>query len=203
MPIDLTSVLFLPSMKHTWSYLMITLGLMVDLDIGTENLRWMGDTRFIVGFIRGVMQKKNHRCRMRLKVVGDDKVEMARRAREQAEKWIGRRSLVDDPDSQTLAGKTDTSRTGDGAASSPDHGETLSGSSARTEAANGHALPASDTRGELSTQTTTLPTPVPLEPDDTWLTIDTGKAGSSTRRKSRASANGNDWVDGDGIFYAW
>lgn len=29
------------------------LGLMADLDLGTENLRWMGDTRFVVGLFRG------------------------------------------------------------------------------------------------------------------------------------------------------
>lgn len=30
-----------------------SLGLMADLDIGTEHLRWMGDTRFMVGLLRG------------------------------------------------------------------------------------------------------------------------------------------------------
>jgi sphingosine kinase len=29
------------------------MGLMADLDIGTEHLRWMGDTRFMYGLIRG------------------------------------------------------------------------------------------------------------------------------------------------------
>jgi hypothetical protein len=29
------------------------MGLMADLDINTEHLRWMGDTRFIYGFLRG------------------------------------------------------------------------------------------------------------------------------------------------------
>lgn len=31
----------------------VSMGLMADLDINTEHLRWMGDTRFIYGFLRG------------------------------------------------------------------------------------------------------------------------------------------------------
>lgn len=31
----------------------VSMGLMAELDINTENLRWMGDTRFIYGFLRG------------------------------------------------------------------------------------------------------------------------------------------------------
>jgi hypothetical protein len=30
-----------------------SMGLMADLDIKTEHLRWMGDTRFVYGFLRG------------------------------------------------------------------------------------------------------------------------------------------------------
>ena len=35
------------------SYMSVSMGLMADLDINTEHLRWMGDTRFIYGFLRG------------------------------------------------------------------------------------------------------------------------------------------------------
>ena len=31
----------------------VSLGLMADLDIKTEHLRWLGDTRFVYGFLRG------------------------------------------------------------------------------------------------------------------------------------------------------
>ena len=30
-----------------------TVGLVADLDVGTEHLRWMGDLRFVVGFLQG------------------------------------------------------------------------------------------------------------------------------------------------------
>ena len=35
------------------SYMSVSMGLMADVDINTEHLRWMGDTRFIYGFLRG------------------------------------------------------------------------------------------------------------------------------------------------------
>jgi sphingosine kinase len=39
--------------KRSISFMSQSLGLAADLDIGTENLRWMGETRFMYGFLRG------------------------------------------------------------------------------------------------------------------------------------------------------
>ena len=39
--------------KRTISFMSQSLGLMADLDIGTDNLRWMGDARFLFGLFRG------------------------------------------------------------------------------------------------------------------------------------------------------
>ena len=39
--------------KRTISFMSQALGLMADLDIGTERLRWMGDARFMVGLMKG------------------------------------------------------------------------------------------------------------------------------------------------------
>lgn len=39
--------------RRTISYMSVAVGLMADLDIKTEHLRWMGDTRFVYGFLRG------------------------------------------------------------------------------------------------------------------------------------------------------
>ncbi|KZO95738.1 hypothetical protein CALVIDRAFT_499519 [Calocera viscosa TUFC12733] len=54
-----------------------TLGLMADLDLGTEGMRWMGDKRFIVGFIRGVITMKPCPVKIWLKVAESDKQKMA------------------------------------------------------------------------------------------------------------------------------
>lgn len=39
--------------KQTISFMSQALGLMADLDVGTEDLRWMGDSRFVYGLLRG------------------------------------------------------------------------------------------------------------------------------------------------------
>lgn len=51
MKVDLFSLM--QNGKRTISFMSQALGLMAELDIGTENLRWMGDLRFMVGLIRG------------------------------------------------------------------------------------------------------------------------------------------------------
>ena len=51
MPIDLMSIL--QSGKRTISFLSQCVGLMADLDIGTDHLRWVGSSRFIYGYLRG------------------------------------------------------------------------------------------------------------------------------------------------------
>ena len=39
--------------KRSLSFMSQSLGLMADLDLDTEHLRWMGDTRFFYGMLRG------------------------------------------------------------------------------------------------------------------------------------------------------
>lgn len=51
MRVDLCS--FTQKDRRNFSYMSQTTGLMADLDIGTEHLRWMGDARFVYGYIRG------------------------------------------------------------------------------------------------------------------------------------------------------
>lgn len=81
-PIDLMSVLLQPSGVRRFGFLSIAIGLMYDLDIGTEGLRWMGDVRFVLGAVRGFISRKNVRCRVHMKVVEADKLEMVKHARE-------------------------------------------------------------------------------------------------------------------------
>lgn len=58
MKVDLFS--FSQGEKRVISFMSQALGLMADLDLGTENLRWMGDSRFIYGFVRGCMYNPSH-----------------------------------------------------------------------------------------------------------------------------------------------
>lgn len=51
MAVDLLSIL--QSGRRSFSFLSQCIGLMADLDLGTEHLRWMGSSRFVYGFLRG------------------------------------------------------------------------------------------------------------------------------------------------------
>ncbi|KAG9119579.1 sphinganine kinase lcb4 [Ceratobasidium sp. 392] len=68
------------------SFLSQAIGLMADLDLGTENIeieqRWMGDTRFIAGYLRGVANNKPCAMTLSMKVVQRDKLEMTRALKE-------------------------------------------------------------------------------------------------------------------------
>lgn len=47
--------------RRTISFMSQSLGLMADLDIGTENLRWMGEARFMYGLFKGCKSSEFHR----------------------------------------------------------------------------------------------------------------------------------------------
>jgi sphingosine kinase len=51
MPLDLFSVA-LGGERHV-SFMSQCVGLMADLDLGTEHLRWLGSSRFVLGFLHG------------------------------------------------------------------------------------------------------------------------------------------------------
>ncbi|WWD18462.1 hypothetical protein CI109_102914 [Kwoniella shandongensis] len=195
LPIDLCSVLLLPSNVRRFSFLSTAIGLMVDLDIGTENLRWMGDVRFTVGFLKGLAANKSSKCRLKLKVVESDKVEMARKAREQARARKGTKvvgggvnPLIDGVKKLDVNGGTDGSGAVDDGAAAEDDG--------KDDYIPDHG-PIHDAK--------------PLEPDSTWLTIESTKSKTSTKMNnaSTQSLNGalsspqnkNDWMDGQGILY--
>lgn len=51
MKVDLCSIL--QNGKRSFSFMSQCVGLMADLDLGTEHLRWMGSNRFVYGYLRG------------------------------------------------------------------------------------------------------------------------------------------------------
>ncbi|KAK3991021.1 putative phingoid long chain base kinase [Cladorrhinum sp. PSN332] len=50
------------------SFLSQALGVIADLDLGTEHMRWMGAARFTVGFLTLVLQRKTYPCDIAVKV---------------------------------------------------------------------------------------------------------------------------------------
>ncbi|KAI0636889.1 ATP-NAD kinase-like domain-containing protein [Trametes polyzona] len=87
MPIDLFSLT--QGGKRHISFMSQSLGLIADLDLGTEHLRFMGGQRFIVGFIYGVIRHRSCPVKVSIKVAHTDKRKMvqdmhAERAQAQA-----------------------------------------------------------------------------------------------------------------------
>jgi len=69
-PFDLVSIT--QGDRRTLSFLSQALGMVADLDIATEPLRWMGGARFTVGFLALAMQRKTYPCDIAVKVeIGD------------------------------------------------------------------------------------------------------------------------------------
>jgi sphingosine kinase len=63
---------------RTITYMTQAVGLMADLDLGTEHLRWMGDARFMYGFVRGIVTHRACPVRLAIKVAENDKRAMVR-----------------------------------------------------------------------------------------------------------------------------
>jgi len=63
------------------SFMTVALGLMADLDLGTEHLRWLGDTRFMYGFLRGLVRLKPCPATLSIKIAETDKEKMVLAAR--------------------------------------------------------------------------------------------------------------------------
>ena len=171
---------------------------MVDLDIGTENMRWMGDTRFVLGFVRGIVSPRNHQCRIRMKVVVDDKVEMARAAREWAAQVKGKKAIGGGKDPLAEGGivKMNVGPPPAGTPAQADQDDK------KRDKVHDEVVKAN---GDADDAAEALPPAKPLVPDDSWTTIQTGPAASITQaqRDAQAASTGRSggWIDGEGILY--
>jgi len=191
MALDLCSVLMLPSNTRRWSFVSQALGLMVDLDIGTENLRWMGDTRFVLGFLKGIVSSSNFKARIRINVVEDDKVTMARIARERSHVAPATMGAGKDPLNPGKNAQKHAKARSNQLQDENEHG-TGKGAHGIGKAQNGDGEQADK---PLTTETTSadkdnepdddgpLPEAKPLEPSDSWLTIDSGGKALQERKK--------------------
>ncbi|KAK0741943.1 ATP-NAD kinase-like domain-containing protein [Apiosordaria backusii] len=79
-PLDLVSIT--QGEERFVSFLSQALGVIADLDLGTENLRWMGAARFTVGFLALVLQKKTYPCDIAIKVEIEHKESVKKHYRE-------------------------------------------------------------------------------------------------------------------------
>ena len=70
-PVDLTSVT--QGDRRMLSFLSQAVGIVADVDLGTENIRWMGGARFTYGFFIRIMRQKIYPCDIAVKVDMSDK----------------------------------------------------------------------------------------------------------------------------------
>ncbi|BGP48402.1 sphinganine kinase lcb4 [Rhodotorula kratochvilovae] len=73
-----------PGQPRLYTFLTQAFGLMADLDLGTEHLRWMGDARFTLGYVQGAVGRRRYPCRVDVCVAppgrgGGSKAALARR----------------------------------------------------------------------------------------------------------------------------
>lgn len=192
-------------MTRRFAFLSQAIGLMVDLDIGTENLRWMGDTRFLIGFLKGIANNKGTRCRLRLKVVEDDKQDMAKKAKERTQQGMtegGVTPLTNRMRNMSVDGDTPVSMNHN---IRHEHeppaliGESKSSANNPPKPANSNYIPDNGP----------IPNARPLKYDETWITIESLPKKSSIKPKKstqslkapRNASTQNEWVDGQEILY--
>ncbi|KAI0035091.1 ATP-NAD kinase-like domain-containing protein [Vararia minispora EC-137] len=84
MPVDVCSVV--QGGKRSFSYMSQCLGLMADLDLGTEHLRILGSNRFVYGYVRGIVTHKTYPFSISIREKDSDKHKMANDLREQLTK---------------------------------------------------------------------------------------------------------------------
>ncbi|KAI0331144.1 hypothetical protein GY45DRAFT_1434203 [Cubamyces sp. BRFM 1775] len=107
MSIDLFS--FTQGGKRHISFMSQSIGLIADVDLGTDPLRFLGGQRFILGFIYEVIRNKMHPLKVSIKVVDSDKRKMVRdmqAARAQAQAAHAALDTPDDASPSTNPAKT-------------------------------------------------------------------------------------------------
>ncbi|KAH8116937.1 ATP-NAD kinase-like domain-containing protein [Phellopilus nigrolimitatus] len=92
--------------ERVFTYMSQAMGLMADVDLGTERLRWMGDLRFVLGFIYyGVFKLKTCPMTLAIKPVETDKDRMVEEFRARAEPYRQERLQRELDEHQLRTGK--------------------------------------------------------------------------------------------------
>lgn len=70
------------------SFLSQSVGMIAEVDLGTEHLRWMGDARFTVGLLQRISKQTVYPCDIAIKVAIEDKASIRDHYRNSAGKHI-------------------------------------------------------------------------------------------------------------------
>ena len=109
-PMDLVSVT--QGNNRMLSFLSQSLGVIAELDLATEHVRWMGDARFTYGFLTRLLKKAAYPCDIAIKVAIEDKASIKEHYKREKENFEpaserrGYRNLIDD-DASASSGNED------------------------------------------------------------------------------------------------
>ena len=159
----------------------------------------MGDTRFKLGFLKGLVAMKPHRCRLKLKIEEDDKIHMAREVRVKVAEALEKKVVGGGSD--PLAGSSKDK----GTSVEPNDGSPLNGhAGASTSSTSGGTLiePNGAANGSDDADPS-LPEAKQMQPDDTWRTIESGVKSKNARPQHDliAKNNPNEWDDNQDLLY--
>ena len=74
MPLDLISIT--QGGRRTLSFLSQSVGVVAETDLGTENLRWMGENRFVYGLLVRLIEKRKYPCDIAIQLEIGDKADI-------------------------------------------------------------------------------------------------------------------------------
>ncbi|CAD6443298.1 1fe9f5e8-f1b6-4c25-9d09-261814883ca6 [Sclerotinia trifoliorum] len=109
-PLDLISIT--QGETRTFSFLSQSVGIVAEADLATENMRWMGSTRFTYGFLERIIGQALYPCDIAVKVAIEDKPSIREHYRkemsnhEPASERRGYKYLLDD-DASASSGMDD------------------------------------------------------------------------------------------------
>ncbi|KAK9894763.1 hypothetical protein P389DRAFT_162950 [Cystobasidium minutum MCA 4210] len=75
-PLDICSIT--QGTERYFTFLSQAYGLMADVDLGTEHMRWMGSHRFVVGFIQRAIRGPSYDCEISMRIIESDKETLRR-----------------------------------------------------------------------------------------------------------------------------
>lgn len=112
-PLDLISIT--QGSTRTLSFLSQSVGIVAESDLGTDNIRWMGQARFTYGFLTRLLKKRIYPCDLAVKVVIEDKAAIREHYRQESERrgTLGeRRGNKDENDDDSAASTSAASEEG-------------------------------------------------------------------------------------------
>nr|CAG8554004.1 7763_t:CDS:10 [Entrophospora candida] len=59
--------------ERCFSFLTQSYGISADCDLGTENMRWMGDLRFLIGAVKAILEGRRYKCDLAIKISEENK----------------------------------------------------------------------------------------------------------------------------------